>query len=60
MSSRMSDEDVLALAQVAGLSIDPAHLPVVASNLAILCEQAEILAAASVTPQVEPAPVFRP
>ncbi|HYV89191.1 MAG TPA: DUF4089 domain-containing protein [Candidatus Polarisedimenticolia bacterium] len=48
------------LAEVAGLHIDPAHLPGVAHNLGILLMQAALFLDSPVDPLVEPAPVFRP
>lgn len=55
----MTEEDVLRLAAVAGLDIDPALLPEVARALAMLLEQARLLGP-PLPVEVEPAPVFRP
>lgn len=54
----MTEEDVKALAGMAGIVIDPAHMPGVIRNLDILQSQAGILAQALLDPAVEPAPVF--
>lgn len=54
----MSEDDVKALAGMAGIVIDPAHMPGVIRNLEILLTQAGILAQAPLDPVVEPAPVF--
>ncbi len=56
----IDDEDVMRLARMAGLTIDPAHLPGVVRNLDILMAQAALLMSPPIDPLVEPAPVFRP
>jgi hypothetical protein len=56
----MTEGDVSLLARLAGLVIAPAHLPGVLRNLAILYDQAALLAAEPLDPLVEPAPVYRP
>jgi len=56
----MTEDQVVKLAEVAGLTIDPAHMPGVARNLDILLAQAAVLAQAPVGQMVEPAPVYRP
>lgn len=56
----MTEEQVTKLAEIAGLTIDPAHMPGVARNLDILLAQAAVLAEAPVAQIVEPAPVYRP
>lgn len=58
--SILTSDEVLAQAKLAGLTIDPAHLPGVTSNLEILRRQAELFMAPPVDPVVEPAPVFHP
>ena len=54
----MTEEDVRALAGMAGITIDPAYMPGVIRNLEILLTQAGHLAQAPLDPMVEPAPVF--
>lgn len=54
----MTEEDVAILAAMAGLTIDPAHVPGVIRNLEVLQRQAAVLAQARIDPAVEPAPVF--
>ncbi|MET0364126.1 MAG: DUF4089 domain-containing protein [Sphingobium sp.] len=56
----MTQEDVAVLARMAGLDIDPAHLPGVTRNLAILLDQAALLFDPPIDVLVEPAPVYRP
>lgn len=56
----MTAEEVRLLEHMAGLAIDPAHLPGVLRNLETLLEQAALLFAAPLDPLVEPAPVYRP
>lgn len=56
----VSDEDVAALARVAGLTIDPAHLPGVRMNLSVLLGQAALFLDPPMPPIIEPAPVYRP
>lgn len=56
----MSEAEVLLLARMAGLDIDPAHLPGVTRNLGILLDQAACLFDPPLDPLVEPAPVYRP
>jgi len=55
----MSEDDVRSLADMAGLTIDPAYLPGVIRNLEILRGQAAVLAQMPVDQHVEPAPAFR-
>jgi hypothetical protein len=55
----IDEEDVERLAQVAGLSIDPAHLPGVTNNLRILHAQAALLTTPELAPEVEPATAYR-
>jgi hypothetical protein len=52
-------EDVERLAQVAGLNIDPAHLPGVLTNMRILLAQAEYLMTPPIAAEVEPATAYR-
>lgn len=52
-------EDVEGLARVAGLNIDPSHLPGVVANMRILLAQAALLMSPPVEPEVEPAPAYR-
>jgi hypothetical protein len=52
--------EVMMLARMAGLAIDPAHLPGVTHNLGLLLGQAALLMNAPIDPLVEPAPVYRP
>lgn len=56
----MTEAEVSLLATMAGLSIDPAHLPGVARNLGVLLDQAKLLFDPPVDPLVEPAPVYCP
>lgn len=56
----MTPTETLVLAKVAGLTIDPAHLPGVTHNLEILLAQAALLFDTPIDPMVEPAPVYRP
>ncbi|HEX7873420.1 MAG TPA: DUF4089 domain-containing protein [Sphingobium sp.] len=56
----MTDEEVVLLARMAGLEIDPAHLPGVTRNLGILLDQAALLFDPPIDMLVEPAPVYRP
>lgn len=56
----ISQEDVVQLARMAGLAINPAYLPEVARNLTVLFEQADFLMTPSIDPLIEPAPVFLP
>lgn len=55
-----NEQQVEMLAQVAGLTIDPAHLPGVVRNLSILMEQAALFLDPPIDPLVEPAPVYVP
>ncbi len=55
----IEEEDVERLAQVAGLNIDPAHLPGVWNNLRVLLAQAELLMTPPLAAEVEPAPAYR-
>lgn len=43
-----------------GLTLDPAHLPGVAANLALLQQHAACIAGVSLSPDLDPAPVFVP
>jgi hypothetical protein len=56
----MDEADVTLLARMAGLDIDPAHLPGVTRNLTILLDQAAQLFEPPIDVLVEPAPVYRP
>jgi hypothetical protein len=56
----MSREDIERLAAMAGLTIDPAHMPGVIRNLETLLAQAALLMMPPLDFDVEPAPVFRP
>jgi hypothetical protein len=56
----IAPEQVQCMGQVAGLHVDPAYLPGVAYNLAILLRQAALFVDPPLDPLVEPAPVFRP
>lgn len=56
----MMEDEIALLARMAGLAIDPAHLPGVTRNMAILLAQAASLAEVPVDAMVEPATVFRP
>jgi hypothetical protein len=56
----VSDEMVERLAAMAGFSIDPAHRPGVAANLALLLDRAALIATPSLDAAAEPAPVFHP
>jgi len=56
----MTQDDVTLLASMAGLAIDPAHLPGVVRNLEILEEQTALLFEEPLDPLVEPATVYRP
>lgn len=60
MADRATVEDVERLAGMAGLKIDPAHLPGVARNLSILLDQADLLFDPPIDPLVEPATQFHP
>lgn len=55
----MTFDDVEALARLAGIVIDPGHVPGVARNLETLADQAALLTATPTDPEIEPAPVFR-
>jgi len=54
----IEQEDVERLARVAGLTIDPAHLPGVVTNMRILLAQAALLMTPPIAPEVEPAPAY--
>lgn len=54
----MTEEDVKPLAAMAGIVIDPAHMPGVIRNLEILQSEAGVLAQVPLDAAVEPAPVF--
>ncbi|CAN5134108.1 hypothetical protein BH10PSE13_BH10PSE13_11860 [soil metagenome] len=56
----MTTDEVNLLARMAGLVIDPAHLPGVARNLDLLLAQTDLLFDPPVDPLVESAPVYRP
>jgi hypothetical protein len=56
----MTADEVTLLARMAGLVIDPAHLPGVARNLDLLLDQAALLFDPPIDVLVEPAPVYRP
>lgn len=55
----IEQEDVEKLAKVAGLRIDPAHLPGVLNNMRILVSQAELLMTPPTEAEIEPAPAYR-
>jgi hypothetical protein len=55
----IEEEDVERLAYVAGLSIDPAHLPGVLANMRILLAQAAHLMTPPIAPEIEPATAYR-
>lgn len=56
----MTEDQVVLMATVAGLRIDPAYLPGVLRNLEILLGQAGVLRQQPLSALVEPAPVYRP
>lgn len=56
----MTADIITQLAGMAGLEIDPAHMPGVANNLEIVLAQAALLFDPPIDPLVEPAPVYRP
>ena len=56
----IDQDDVVRLARMAGLAIDPAFLPGVTTNLNNLLDQAELLMTPPIDPLIEPAPVFHP
>jgi len=56
----IDEQDVIRLARMAGLEIDPAFLPGVTGNLGTLLAQAALLMDPPIDPLVEPAPVFQP
>jgi len=56
----LTRDDVTRLANMAGLKIDPAHLPGVVRNLGLLLDQAALFMDPPLEPLVEPAPVYRP
>lgn len=55
----IGEQDVLILAGVAGLDINPAHLPGVINNLRVLLEQAALLMTPPIAAEIEPAAIFR-
>jgi len=60
----MPDEDldplITSLTAAMALPLDPAHRTGVTANLRRLLDQADIVMAAPVPPETEPAPIFRP
>lgn len=56
----MKSEHAETLANMAGLEIDPDHLPGVVRNLETLLGQAALLMAPPLPAEVEPAAIFRP
>jgi len=54
----IDERDVETLARMAGLKIDPAHLPGVTSNLRTLIEQAELLMTPPIAGETEPAATY--
>jgi len=56
----VTEEQVLHLAELAGLKIAPEHRPGVVRNLGVLLEQSALLGAEPLDPLVEPAAVFCP
>ena len=59
-TGKVTEREVAVLAGMAGLSIDPAHLPGVTANLALLLDRAALIASSPLDPLVEPAAIFRP
>jgi hypothetical protein len=55
----IGEEDVLMLAKMAGLEIDPAYLPGVTANLRTLLDQTALLVTPPLAPEIEPAAVYR-
>jgi hypothetical protein len=55
-----SSMDVAALASLAGLDIPPEYLDGVATQLAALLLQAELVLSFPLADEIEPAPVFTP
>jgi hypothetical protein len=56
----VTEELVETLAEMAGLSIDPAYRPGVAANLALLLDRAALIATPPLAVTTEPAAVFHP
>lgn len=55
----LAEADILALARLLGLPLDPQHLPGVAANLRLAGGMARLLESLPLAPSDEPAPVFR-
>jgi len=55
-----TDDDVVRLARMVGLIIDPDIRAGVARTLDGLMEQVDLLMTPPLPPEIEPAPVFRP
>lgn len=55
----MMEDEVIVMARMAGLAINPAHLAEVARNLEMLFAQAGLLGEQPIPAVIEPAPVFR-
>ena len=54
----IDERDVETLARMAGLKIDPAHLPGVTNNLRTLIQQAEVLLTPPIAVETEPAATY--
>ncbi|MGE0774030.1 MAG: AtzG-like protein [Sphingomonadaceae bacterium] len=54
----VSEQDVLTLARMAGLKLDPAHLPGVVSTMQVLLAQAALLNHPPIAAEVEPAAAY--
>lgn len=55
----IDERDVETLARMAGLKINPAHLPGVTNNLRTLLDQAALLVTPPIVAETEPAAVYR-
>lgn len=55
----IAEKDIVTLARMAGLEIDPAHLPGVTANLQTLLDQAALLMTPPIAAEIEPAAVYR-
>jgi len=54
----IDERDVETLARMAGLKIDPAHLPGVTNNFRTLIEQADVLMTPPIAGETEPAATY--
>jgi len=54
----IDERDVETLTRMAGLKIDPAHLPGVTNNLRTLIQQAEVLMTPPIAGETEPAATY--